>query len=293
MHFFNRILGRLSAKDPVPHCYILTGIPRAGTTLTCKLLSEQEQVIGLNEPIRFRELQSLEDALSRVHNCLTEFRGSLLREGVAPVRGIDGQITDNHFDQSKSGHRKLVIQRSDTYFDKPLSPDFKLFVKHNAVFTLLLNELNACYPCYAMVRNPLALLGSWATVNVPVSRGKIRYLALLDPEAQSQLAQIEGLLNRQLFLLDYYFKIYSSLPRCQVLRYEDLIASNGGLLSDVIGQPYIGKTHLTGKNKSSVYPREQMLQMGAALLAQENHHCWAFYGRQEVEALCGFYEDQG
>ncbi len=293
MHFINQILGRSTGGSPVPNCYILTGIPRAGTTLTCKLLSEQEQVAGLNEPIPFRNLQSRKDGLARTRKSFASFRKSLIQNGTAPVRGRNGQITDNHFGQAAGGNRKKVIKRSVVHFEQSFQPGFKLFVKHNAVFTLLLQDLKADYPCYAMVRNPLALLGSWSTVSVPVSRGKMRYLSLLDPEGHRALEQKKGLLGRQLFLLDYYFKAYSALPGQQVLQYEDLIGTNGSLLANMIGQPYHPKTALSSKNKSEVYPRDRMLQLGNALLEEEAHHCWAFYERSEVEALYTYYERQG
>lgn len=287
---FSRFFGgALPPEERNANCYILTGIPRAGTTLTCKLLSEQENVIGLNEPIPFRALKSEEDALSRIHSSLAAFRHSLLKNGTAPFRGKEGEITDNHFDQNK-GERKRVIKRTEVHFDQLLTADFRLFIKHNAVFTLLLPKLQAHYTCYAMIRNPLALLGSWSTVSMPVSRGEIRYLTLLDPQAQRVLEQISDLPNRQLFLLDYYFKAYSILPRQQVLRYEDLIASNGSTLTNIIGQPYRTKTVLSSKNKGAMYPRDRMLQLGSALLADEAHHCWQFYDRSEVEALYVYYE---
>lgn len=292
MHFLNRILGRLTEPKPVPYCYILTGIPRAGTTLTCKLLSEQEQVVGLNEPIPFRNLQSRQDGLARINSSLARFRKSLIRDATAPVRGRNGEITDNHFGREKGGDRKRVIQRSIVHFEQSFRSDFKLVIKHNAEFTLLLENLRQAYPCYAMVRNPLAVLGSWSTVNVPVSRGKIRYLSLLDPKGQNALEQRQGLLNRQLFLLDYYFRAYSTLPVQHVFRYEDLIASNGSVLANVTAQPYHPKTALSGKNKGGVYPRDHMLRYGSALLADEAHHCWHFYDRTEVEALYTYYEQQ-
>ncbi|MCI4650962.1 hypothetical protein [Phaeodactylibacter sp.] len=292
MHFFNQILGRSTEVAPSRNCYILTGIPRAGTTLTCKLLSEQEQVAGLNEPIPFRNLQSRQDGVDRIYRSFARFRESLIRDASAPVRGRDGKITDNHFEREKGGDRKRVIKRTEVEFEQSFRTDFKLFIKHNAVFTLLLEDLRRAYPCFAVVRNPLALLGSWSTVSVPVSRGKIRYLSLLDPEAQSALEKRRKLLDRQLFLLDYYFKAYSALPGQQVLRYEDLIASNGGILANIMGQPYDPKTALFSKNKGEVYARDHMLKCGSTLLADEAHYCWHFYDRTEVEALYLYYERQ-
>ena len=278
--------------NPVEQSYILTGIPRSGTTLTCKLLSEQEQTVGLNEPIGFRHLQSKADGIERIHKALRNYRKSLLLNGSAPVRGKAGGITDNHFDKGADGKRKRVVERSIVKFDKNLKSEFKLFVKHNAVFTLLLKELSQDYPYFAIIRNPLALLGSWSTVSVPVSRGKMRYMALLAPDAQARVDKIDGLLDKQLFLLDYYFKAYNALPREQIFRYEDIIATNGAVLSGIMGAMYSPKTLLESKNEGTGYPRDHMLKCGEALLSNKAHHCWLFYMRSEVEALYRFYERQ-
>lgn len=279
------------APQPVPNAYVLTGLPRAGTTLTCKLLSEQANVIGLNEPIAWRGLRSHEEGVSRLEEGLAQFRHTLLTEGKAPVRGKDGKVTDNHFERT-AGERKRVIRRAEVHFDKPLGQDFKLFVKHNSVFTQLLPSLVQRYPCFAIVRNPLAVLGSWSTVSVPVSRGTMRHLEVLNPEMQQQLDQIDGLLERQLFLLDFYFRRYAALRPEQVIRYESIIQTQGHCLEPLISQPYEAVTKLRSKNVGTVYDRAQMLRMGEALLKEEAHHCWVFYQRAEVEALYHLYEQQ-
>ncbi len=275
----------------VPNSVILTGLPRAGTTLTCKLLSEQENIIGLNEPIAWRGLRTYQEGLERLNDRLGRFRHTLLTEGKAPVRGKDGKITDNHFERTE-GARKRVIRRAEVYFDKPLTADFKLFVKHNSVFTQLLPDLMKTYPCYAIIRNPLAVLGSWSTVTIPVSRGTMRHLDVLNPKMQQQLDQMDDLLERQLFLLDFYFMRYAELEPDQVVRYESVIDTQGKVLEGMIGQPYVAHTILESKNVGKVYNRDQMLKMGEALLKSKDHHCWSFYQKEEVEQLYQLYEQQ-
>ncbi len=262
---------------------LLTGIPRSGTTLACRLLSECPQVVALNEPMDKDKFPGREAALREVDEAFRAFRKSLLRSGTALARTEDGRITDNAYGQSP-GRRERVVQRTEIRFDKTLEPGFTLVMKHNAEFTLLLPEIARGREIFAMVRNPLALLGSWMSVDVPVSRGRVAKSARLLPEFNRQLEAIEGLLERQLFILSWYFGRYRSFAEDKVLRYEELISSNGRLLERAGGQPAPGHWALAEKNTNPLYDKAAIRRAGEALLRSEGHY-WAFYSRGEVEQL--------
>ena len=57
--------------------------------------------------------------------------------------------------------------------DKELTEDFLLVVKHPAAFSAMLPTLSQHYPCFAAVRNPISVLGSWNSVAYPIHRGHI------------------------------------------------------------------------------------------------------------------------
>jgi len=115
---------------------------------------------------------------------------------------------------------------------KPLSQDFSLVIKHNAAFTALLPELAQRFECYCLVRNPLAVLASWNSVNLPVSTGRLPAGEHFDQALSRRLDAEPDLLERQLHLLDWLFGRFAAhLPAERILRYEDIVHSAGAALA--------------------------------------------------------------
>jgi hypothetical protein len=263
---------------------ILTGLPRSGTTLVCRLLSECPGIAALNEPMDRSRFPTREDALAEVDRAFVGFRKSLLKNGTALARGKDGKITDNAYSQDAAGHRQRVVQRSEISFGEPLPPGFTLAMKHNAEFTLLLPEIARRYETFAIIRNPLALLSSWASVDVPVSRGKVAKADRLLPVFNQQLAAMPDLLERQLFILSWYFGQYRDFPENHILRYEELIASNGKTLERIAQAPITNNWVLAQQNTNPLYDRASIEIAAQALLRAEGHY-WQFYDKSETETL--------
>ena len=89
--------------------------------------------------------------------------------------------------------------------DKPLSARFTLLIKHNALFAALLPRLTETFSCLALVRNPLSVLASWQTVDLPVHRGRIPAGEELDGDLHWALEREPEVLRRQLIVLDWFF----------------------------------------------------------------------------------------
>lgn len=235
--------------------HILTGPPRSGTTLTCFLLNKLPDTIALHEPMRLSMFPNPQEGLAAVHDFFQTSRESLLREGKALSRVSGDQIPDNPFPQHASGQRKSIVRKDWVLFDKPLSPDFNLFIKHNAHFTFLLQELIKHYPCAAIIRNPVSVLASWNTIDAPVANGLLNILPYLRPDLHRKLEAENDILDRQVLLLHFFFEQYRQIPDLKVIRYEDIIATGGKALADIL--PDASQLHepLTSKNKSAVYDR--------------------------------------
>lgn len=266
---------------------ILTGLPRSGTTLACKLLSDCGNTIGLNEPMDRMYFPDVPTAVKSVSDCFVSFRKSLLKNGTAPARSSGGQISDNNF--ATEGDRKRVVERTDVRFDKALDKDFVLIMKHCAEFSLILPELSGSYNCYAMMRNPLALLGSWNSVGIPVSRGKVAKSGKLAPEFHRALESKETLIDKQLHILHWYFGQYTRLPGDRIIRYEALMESGGKALSVISPAAESLQTGLENRNASGLYERELLLRNAEALLKSDGA-AWEFYTKAEVEGLLGEIE---
>lgn len=268
---------------------ILTGVPRSGSTLACKLLCELPNVIGLNEPLDPALFPDRKTAIKSIDQSFIKFRKSLLKEGKAPVRSKDGAITDNAYSEQKSGEkRKKVLKRTEVFFDKPLDRDFTLVMKHCAEFTLLFPELTKNYSCFANIRNPLALLGSWNSVNVPVSRGRVAKSRKILPSFHANIESIEALHDKQLFILSWYFGQFDLLPKDHILRYEDLIGSNGQLLKKITAAEVKFENDLQSRNHSKLYDHDQIIQLAEKLLKSEGNY-WKYYSKADVEKLLNQY----
>ncbi|OAV44835.1 hypothetical protein [Lewinella sp. 4G2] len=262
---------------------ILTGVPRSGTTLACFLLSKIPHVVALNEPMRTAKYRSRSEALSAVPEFYADTRKSILERGVATARAVKGKMTTNHFAQVK-GKRVKLVSKQEIEIDKPLGPDFRLACKHNALFTILQDDLRQDHPFFAIIRNPLAVLASWKSVEIPASRGEVRALDYLLPEAGERLKAAGDVDQRQLFILDWYFRKYAELEANQVIKYEDIIATDGKALSVVDAGAKDLNEDLSSRNRSKVYDWDTMGPLAEKLLASDNA-CWQFYERAEVEKL--------
>lgn len=259
---------------------ILTGIPRSGTTLACKILGEVENQIALNEPIAGEKFKQGISGKKVIENAFSDFRTSLLKKGLAPVRAQNGKITDNAYSE-EVGSRKKQLQRTEVKFDKKLNPDFTLILKHCSEFSLILPQLQDDFECFAIVRNPLAVLASWNSVDVPVSRGKVAKSQILNPGFFEKLEEIKTLEDKQFFILDWYYSCYDILPQTNVIPYESIIASNGAALSIISQKETISKSELSSKNQNHLYDKKAMASYLDILTSREGSYL-KYYSKEEI-----------
>lgn len=265
---------------------ILTGVPRSGTTLICRLLCEPPNMIALNEPMDRQFFPSPTVAKDAIADHFHQFRRSLYFNQRALARTNDGKIVDNAFAEDKAEDRSRVISRTEVVFTKSLSPDFTLLMKHCAEFTLILPALQDHYSIFAVIRNPLAILASWHSVDVPVSRGKVAKSARLNPDFHARLNELpDDLLTRQLFILSWYFEQYQQLPEQQIIRYEELIADPAKTLGQMVKESSdFSFKPLENRNSNRLYQAIDFTLLVERLLASEGAY-WAFYDRKAVKDL--------
>lgn len=268
---------------------VLTGLPRSGTSMLCRMLTQVDDVVALNEGLVLGHLSSPQDIPPFLHAEFERIHAQLRETRMAPARHEQGRQVDNHFNRSSEG-RQLKLQKSEITFDKPLSPNFTLAIKHNAIFTLALEAIcTHGFRVHAQVRNPLAVLGSWNTLNIPVSRGKIRKMEVLDAALNAQIEQIEDLQEKQLILLDDYFKRYRDhLDQDQIIHYEQLCASPAHELSKIVRTqlPDNAVAPVDSLNHSELYDSELMKRHLEMLLKMDAGAGWRhFYTEDELMNL--------
>ena len=281
-------------RGPMPKAVIITGAPRSGTTLVCSLLNRLPDAVALNETMDVAALSSMSGNAVRVAavaQYLADVRRAIVERAEKPERRLRGE-GDNMFLPAAGGERRWAgAQMAFVPVGKPLRPDFTLALKHPNAFAALLPELSQRFDCCAVVRNPLAVLASWHSLDHPIRQGHAPMAEGLDQPLAQQLAAVEDEGTRRLALLDWYFRRFIEvLEPERILRYEDIIASNGTGLAGLAPQarqlPKLLDAPLENRNDNALYgTAEDALVDAEALLATPNHACWRLYDQADVATL--------
>lgn len=266
---------------------LITGLPRAGTTLTCHLLNKLANCVALHEPIDPGTLAGLEpEALRRALRqfCAAQ-RGQILTNGTATSKAWRGSVPSNPLaDVDEQGRRKRVLDGREIVVSNVDRADFRLFVKQNAFFTAALPVLTPQFRCWAILRNPLAVLLSWRTAQMLVTEGRLPAAEQLDAGLAAAIAAEPDRLERQFILLDFCFAQYRRFLPGQTIRYEDIIRSGGAALSVLAPAAAALSEPLQSRNRLGLRSNPAAQEIAARLLERDSP-CWSFYDRAEVEAL--------
>ena len=268
---------------------LITGTPRSGTTLTCHLLNKLPDTLALHEPMRVKSFESLrpEEIAAEIGRFCAEQRRSVHLHRRAISKHLDGAVPDNPIGESRTdeGFRKRLVSKGEITVDKDLSPDFTLVIKHNSAFTAVLETLVTRFPVYGVIRNPLATLASWSSVEFNARSGYARAAERLDPALQAKLAAIDDDLDRQIGLLDWFHdRFRRHLPEASILRYESIVASGGQALAVVHPEAAWLREPMESRNTNTLYDHQSMIRIGERLLASEGAF-WEWYTKDSVIAL--------
>ena len=276
----------------MPRTWLLSGVPRSGTSLCCRLAGNLPDTVALSEPIRrkaFGGMDTPRGACARIGDFAEQARARILAERRAPSVQVGGRLDDNRTASRHTGAglRRLSGEWGELAIDKPLSPRFTLLIKHNALFAALLPRLTETFSCLALVRNPLSVLASWQTVDLPVQRGRIPAGEELDRDLHRALEREPEVLGRQLIVLDWFFgQFHAHLDPENVLRYEEVVESGGLALSRRLGHAGAPPVELRNRNDSALYDEAMVDTLLKALLDRGGN--WTrFYGREDCERVAG------
>jgi hypothetical protein len=148
-----------------------------------------------------------------------------------------------------------------------------------------LSVLKHSYPCYAIIRNPLAVLLSWQTIQAPVNKGRLPYGEAFDADLRISLSQESDRIQRQLIILKWYFAQYRlHLAQESVIRYEDIIATGGKVLAKIDRDAESLDVALASNNISKAYDKSMVRDLAERLLGDESIFS-NFYAPSEIENL--------
>ena len=278
---------------------LIAGIPRSGTTLVCSLLNKLPDVVALHEPMDVWDFAKCRDAAelaAAVENFCAEARRSLREQGFAISKHVGGEIRDNSAADAtnQSGPRVRRTEHGKIFIDKPLGEDFTLAIKHPLAFTALLESLSSHFEFFAVIRNPLATLASWNSLDwLKVKKGHAPIAEKLDRDLADKLAAEPDAIERQIQILEWSYDRYRRyLPERAVLKYEDLIATRARALAKFFPTAAELDEDLVSKNLNKHYDRALMTDLGTRLLKREGAIS-NFYSKRDVENLLGEVRGSG
>ena len=238
------------------------------------------------ERTEFAGLTTPSEGLATIERFDRRTRGGIATRRRARTIHVDGRLADNVVDaDAADGLRRRRLAQAEIDIDKPLSEGFSLLIKHNALFAALLPQVVPSFRCIGLVRNPLAVLASWQTVDLPVNRGRVPAGEQFDPALRAALDHDSDNLARQLTVINWFFARYGDeLAADRILRYEELVASGGKALFRMLGHANAEQVSLTSRNDHEVYRNADIDRLLGALL--DNGGAWTrFYSRTDCEVL--------
>ncbi len=214
---------------------LVTGVPRSGTTLACKLLNGVDNVIALHEPLDPQKLCASKGShvLSEVKTNIDHIYHSLLAGKDIEHGDSANLVLDNPVSQTMTpgSHIRETSAKRGRLRITAIEQTTKVFIKQNAMFAALAKELKTAYPLVAIVRNPIDVLTSWMTVNLPVNQGRIPGGERFSPPLKHTLDSINNTVARQVTIYHWFLSQYLN-NGLTVLKYEDIIATKGVALFD-------------------------------------------------------------
>jgi len=218
---------------------IITGLPRSGTTLAAAIIDQAPDSLCLSEPDGHADLMnqaaSPGDFVISLCQEFKAVRRTVLGGGsVLDRRRADGAPITNYFsDPLPDGQRETVftipgVTRSG------LSADFVLGVKHNALYTAVLPEIvqSGRFRTIAIVRDPVPVLMSWRTLDLPISRGRLPAGERFWPELAALGGADIDLTEKQIRICDLLLRRFAQLAgRIAVIPYEVFVADPAQLLA--------------------------------------------------------------
>jgi len=271
---------------------ILTGVPRSGSSLSCSLLNNYENTIALLEPMPVFDsnpekgnIQACKDIVDFEFKC----REDILYYGLMQTRSNNGkELTNTFLDSLENNNlRKAIINNTKINIKAGIKKDFTLAIKHTAFFTAILEDLNNFFECYATIRNPLSVLASWSTIDVPVNKGHIPAAERYDAKLKQKLMNTDSVLNRQIIILDWFFDKYKmNLDNEHIIKYEDVITDNENIFNSLSYNGKLDKksNKLANKNINSQYSNVDIDNIYNVLINSEGAY-WDFYSKEEVDSI--------
>ena len=261
--------------------WLITGIPRSGTTLLTNLISQDQGFLCFSEPAFIKNLKqqagTAPELAALLAQKLTDIRSDI-KAGIPVSMRVpkhSGDQLDNYFKRQSTGGQNTTVKSSE-HQDVTLPKSYHdrtLVVKNNLLFTACLEDLSERFRVTAIVRNPISAIGSWNSLDIPVSRGQVVTAEQYNKRVKS-VVNSQELLKRQIQIYQWFCGEYIRLQQhIQIIRYEDLVEDPHNTLQPC-GLRLDPLLQLSSKNNSVHYDEavtQQLMQLFQGLSESSEH----------------------
>lgn len=217
---------------------LISGIPRGGTSLLISMLSKDRKNIGLSEPFFLRKVKHASPNKASLVRNITSAINNLHKDIVkgAPILvrvGKDGDKLPNNYFRRVKKDGEIVVEKQSKHIKKTYnvnSETYKLFVKNNLLFMSSVEILSQHFETLLIVREPVATICSWNSLNLPISRGKVKS-GFKYSSSLIKMVTSSNLLERQLQIYEWFcYKVRSVQKQVHLIKYEDLVSAPSSTL---------------------------------------------------------------
>lgn len=263
---------------------LITGIPRAGTTLTTAIVDRHRDAVAISEPgwqgPWSREIPDRGAYVERLVEDFERVRLDILAGGSVPDRRDQhGRLYTNYYRDLAGPHPGRARETRD-YSRPGLSPQFLLAMKHNAHYSCVLPDIvrETDFKVLAVVRHPVPTLLSWRSLDLPVSRGHMPAAEPFWPEIAALRCQSDDLLRIQAGIYELFCRRYQAMQeQIHIVKYENLVA-DPGILEPILGREYLGGVRIDPKPWRQRFERREIEKVSE-------------YVRQYCPGAAAFYQE--
>jgi hypothetical protein len=246
-------------RNPIYPDLLITGIPRSGTSLLCRLLHESPDTVIINEPVEIFEPLTYGGWPSWMASYYRELRIKILDGVEIENKVVDGQVTED----TREADQRVMYQPSVH------RPDFVLGTKNTLAYLARLSLLRNAMPnapIVACIRNPFYTIASWKTSfphlqkvdfsAFPVAYTDNRFLTGIEKNRLAEIINCEEIPIKHALLWRHMAEIIrENNDRLSVVRYEDLIEKPGVEIKNIATE--LGDSRLLKTGKHTLVPRSK------------------------------------
>jgi len=235
---------------------LITGIPRSGTSLLTKLLSQQDNVLCFSEPSWLKDIRYPEQTSEEFSYALKDKINHIRKDikngypvTITVKKGTD-ELPDNYFKRRKNGQQNY---KEDKEVFVEHRDDLVIVIKSNTLFTACLFELIKLqeWQIHCVVRDPLYTLMSWRSLDIPISRGEIKIGELYSEEVK-KIALEKNIIKRQVLIYRWFVYQYVQC-NCSIIDYSEFVKYPKFYLEKILNRSVRKNYKLDNKNDINRY----------------------------------------